>query len=191
MIVGFGLSDPKSCTIFDYGDDISGEPVRIAAKQINPYLVDAPTVLIHKRRKPLCPDAPEMSNGGKPTEGGNLLLSPAEADAIRHSDPVAAKYIRPFLGADEFINNLPRYCLWLADSTAQDRKLPGNTAPDASGCGHASGQPKSAYPKISGNSLPLWRNSPDGKCLLGNTRSIFRAKALPSCRILIRCDCKQ
>jgi hypothetical protein len=122
VIVGFGLSVPKSCILFDYGDDILGEPVRIAAKRINPYLVDAPTVLIQKRRKPLCPAAPEMSNGGKPTEGGHLLLSPAEADAIRHSDPVAAKYIRPFLMGEEFINNLPRYCLWLADSTAQDRK---------------------------------------------------------------------
>jgi hypothetical protein len=40
--------------LFDYGDDIAGEPVEIQAKQINPYLVDAPTVLIGKRRKPLC-----------------------------------------------------------------------------------------------------------------------------------------
>jgi hypothetical protein len=99
-----------------------GEPVRIAAKRINPYLVDAPTVLIQKRRKPLCPGAPEMVKGSQPTDGGHLLLSPEEAEAIRHRDPIAAKYIRPFLGADEFINNLPRYCLWLADSTAQDRR---------------------------------------------------------------------
>lgn len=51
-----------------------------------------------------------------------MLLSQAEADKIRATDPIAAKYIRPFLGSDEFINNLPRYCLWLVDSTAQDLK---------------------------------------------------------------------
>jgi hypothetical protein len=122
VIVGFGLSAPQRRTLFEYGDDIAGEPVAIAAKVINPYLVDAPTVLLDKRRKPLWNEAPEMVYGSKPTDGGHLLLSREEAEAIRHSDPIAAKYIRPFLGADEFINNLPRFCLWLTDSTAQDRR---------------------------------------------------------------------
>ncbi|MCX7067149.1 MAG: hypothetical protein NTW85_05600 [Methylococcales bacterium] len=110
-----------NCRLFDYGDNIKGEPTEIKATQINPYLVDAPTVLIDKRTKPLSPNAPEMTNGSKPTEGGNLLLSPEEADNIRQNDPIAANYIRPFLGSEEFINNLPRYCLWLKDSTATDR----------------------------------------------------------------------
>ncbi len=109
------------CRLFDYGDNIKGEPTEIKATQINPYLVDAPTVLIDKRTKPLSPNAPEMRNGSKPTEGGNLLLSQAEADSIRQNDPIAAQYIRPYLMGDEFINNLPRYCLWLKDSTANDR----------------------------------------------------------------------
>ena len=113
---------PTVSRLFDYGDDIAGEPVEIQAKQINPYLVDAPTVLIEKRRKPLCAGVPEMIYSNKPTDGRHLLLTQEEADAIRKSDPIAAKYIRPFLGAEEFINNLPRYCLWLKDSTAQDRK---------------------------------------------------------------------
>ena len=42
---------------------------------------------------------------------------------IRQTDPIAAKYIRPFLMGDEFINNIPRYCLWLKDSTAQIVKI--------------------------------------------------------------------
>jgi hypothetical protein len=51
--MGFGLQEPTSYRLFDYGDDIKGEPTEIKATQINPYLVDAPTVLIDKRRKPL------------------------------------------------------------------------------------------------------------------------------------------
>ena len=113
---------PTVCRLFDYGDDIAGEPVEIQAKQINPYLVDAPTVLIEKRSKPLSLNAPEMIYGSKPTDGGNLLLTEEEANTILQNDPIAAKYIRPFLGAEEFINNLPRYCLWLKNSTAQERK---------------------------------------------------------------------
>lgn len=122
VIVGFGLGDVNQKTLFDYGDDIKGEPLAVAANNINPYLVDAPNLLIDKRRKPLCDDAPEIAFGNMPNDGGNLLLSQAEADEIRASDAIAAKYIRRFLGADEFINNLPRYCLWLKDSTAADRK---------------------------------------------------------------------
>ncbi len=122
VIVGFGLGDVNQKTLFDYGDDIKGEPLEVAANNINPYLVDAPNLLIDKRRKPLCADAPEIAFGNMPNDGGNLLLSQAEADEIRARDAIAAKYIRRFLGADEFINNLPRYCLWLKDSTAADRK---------------------------------------------------------------------
>ncbi|MEI6267507.1 MAG: DNA methyltransferase [Methylococcaceae bacterium] len=114
---------PTICRLFDYGDDIAGEPIEIQVKQINPYLVDAPTVLIEKRRKPLCINIPNMANGGKPTEGGHLLLSASDANTIGQSDLIAAKYIRPFLMGDEFINGIKRYCLWLKDSTAQDRKL--------------------------------------------------------------------
>lgn len=122
VIVGFGLGDVNQKTLFNYSDDIKGEPLEVAANNINPYLVDAPNLLIDKRRKPLCADAPEIAFGNMPNDGGNLLLSQAEADEIRASDAIAAKYIRRFLGADEFINNLPRYCLWLKDSTAADRK---------------------------------------------------------------------
>ena len=114
---------PTSCRLFDYGDDIAGEPVEIQAKQINPYLVDAPTVLIEKRRKPLCPAAPDMTRGSSPVDGGNLLMTDEEAARIRLNDPTATQYIRPYLMGDEFINGIKRYCLWLKDSTAQDRKL--------------------------------------------------------------------
>ncbi len=121
VIIGFGLQKPVSCRLFDYAE-IAGEPSETQAKQINPYLVDAPIVFIEKRRKPLCADVPEMNFGSKPTDGGHLLLSPEEAEVIRQSDTVAAKYIRPFLGSEEFINSGVRFCLWLKDSTAAERK---------------------------------------------------------------------
>ncbi len=97
-------------------------PIEIQAKQINPYLVDVSTVLIDKSSKPLDLNAPKMTNGNKPADGGHLFLFREETDMIRQVDPIAAKYIRRFLGSEEFINNLSRYCLWLKKSTAQDRK---------------------------------------------------------------------
>lgn len=122
VIIGFGLKEPNSYRLFDYGDSGQGEPIEIRTTQINPYLIDAPAILIDRRRKPLNVHAPEMIKGNQPTDGGHLLLSTTEADKIRETDPVAAKYVRTILGAEEFIHNLQRYCLWLNDSTTQERR---------------------------------------------------------------------
>lgn len=120
VIVGFGLTAATPPRLFEYAD-IHAEAKEIKATQINPYLVDAPVVLIDKRRKPMQAWVQEMASGGKPTEGGNLLFDAAEAEHIRATDPVAAKYIRPYLMGDEFLNNIPRFCLWLKAATSVDR----------------------------------------------------------------------
>jgi len=122
VIMGFGLQEPDSYCLFDYSDGISGEPSKIKAKKINPYLVDAPTILIEKLTKPLSIGSHIMMNGGKPIEGGHLLLSEDEANNIHQNDPIASKYIRPYLMGNEFINGMQRYCLWLKDSTVADRR---------------------------------------------------------------------
>nr|WP_276709764.1 type IIL restriction-modification enzyme MmeI [Thiomonas arsenitoxydans] len=124
VIIGFGLREPQHCTLFDYGDDIKGDGQRITAKRINPYLVDAPDVVMTSRRTPI-QNVPEMVYGSKPTDGGHLLLTPEERAALLQSEPHAAKWIRPFLGADEFINKLPRYCLWMVGISPADlRAMP-------------------------------------------------------------------
>uniref|UniRef100_E6PW57 site-specific DNA-methyltransferase (adenine-specific) n=1 Tax=mine drainage metagenome TaxID=410659 RepID=E6PW57_9ZZZZ len=121
VIVGFGLTDPKHCAIFDYGNDPKGDGRRIDAKRINPYLVDAPDVALTNRRSPICSVA-EMVYGSKPTDAGHLLLDDEARSALLAVEPEAEKWIRPFLGADEFINGLSRWCLWLVDSTSAERR---------------------------------------------------------------------
>lgn len=120
VIMGFGLQELSNYRLFHY-ETIKGDPIETKVKQINPYLVDAPTVLIEKRRKPLIPIISEMIRGSSPVDGGNLLLSKDDAKAIILNDNIATKYIRPFLMGDEFINNIPRFCLWLKESTTNDR----------------------------------------------------------------------
>ncbi len=121
VIVGMTLKKPTRCKLWDYGDNITGEARPVSARRINGYLVDGPAVFIDKRRKPIC-SVTEMTKGSQPTDGGHLLLSPAEEQTVRSNDEVAAKFIRQFLGAEEFINKLDRYCLWLVDSTSEDRQ---------------------------------------------------------------------
>jgi len=124
VIIGFALREPNQHLIFDYGKNIKGEPTTTSARNINPYLVDAPTVLIDKRRTPICPVS-EMIRGSYPVDGGNLLLSDTEKEALVLAEPQAEKWIRPFLGSEELINNIPRWCLWLKGiSPAELRTMP-------------------------------------------------------------------
>jgi hypothetical protein len=123
VIVGFGPEDQTVKTIYEY-EDIKGLPHAVLVKRINAYLVDAPDVFLNKRTTPVCKVSP-MSNGGKATDGGNLLLSDEEKDALIAVEPKAANWIRPFLMGDEFINNIGRWCLWLVNiPPAELRAMP-------------------------------------------------------------------
>ncbi|NBI12353.1 N-6 DNA methylase [[Haemophilus] felis] len=94
--------------------DASGEISEKICQHINPYLIDAPNVIIDKAKKVISGEA-EMVYGNKPTDGGNLLMNTEEMQTLVQKEPLAKKYIRPFLGADEFINGKERWCLWFAD----------------------------------------------------------------------------
>jgi hypothetical protein len=62
-----------------------------------------------------------MMKGSQPTDDGFLTsISDEEASRIRESDPLAAKYLRRLLGADELINGIGRWCLWLVDANPAD-----------------------------------------------------------------------
>ena len=123
VIVGFGTEDPAAKTIYEY-EDIKGLPLAVAAKNINPYLIDAPTVFLEKQRSPLFTST-QMTRGSSPVDGGNLLMSDAEKEALLAVEPKASKWIRPYLMGDEFINNIGRWCLWLVDiPPAELRAMP-------------------------------------------------------------------
>ena len=94
--------------IFD-GDKV------IEADNINPYLMDGPTVFIESRAKPLC-NVPFITYGNKPTDDGNFILTEEERESIVRDTPELSTYIRRYVGARDFINNdAVRYCLWLKD----------------------------------------------------------------------------
>lgn len=78
---------------------------------INPYLVNADTVFIEKRSKPLC-KSDIMVYGSEPREGGFLILSDSEKDELIAETPISEKHIKRFVSSDDFINNKVRYCLW-------------------------------------------------------------------------------
>ncbi len=111
VIVGFSNYDKAPKRIYEY-DDIKGDSHEVIAKNINPYLVEGADIFIQSRGKPLH-QYPEMFKGSQPTDGGNLVLAEEEKKQLVRAEPDAGKWIRPYLGAEEFINNTKRYCLWL------------------------------------------------------------------------------
>ena len=95
------------------------------AGNINGYLLDAPNVFIKGRSKLLNPELPEMTKGSQATDGGNLLLSVEEKDELIAKYPAAEQFVKRFVGAEEFINNKLRYCLWLKGvAPSQYRSIP-------------------------------------------------------------------
>lgn len=115
VIVGFGSgrSGPKKLWL----EEELGGGLRYA-NNINPFLLSAADVYVWGRTSPLIPDIPVMSVGNEPRDGGHLSkLTAHDVEMIRLEDPVAAKYLRPLVGADEHLNSRHRFCLWLQDAT--------------------------------------------------------------------------
>jgi hypothetical protein len=95
----------------------------IEASNINAYLIDAPDAWIESRNKALC-DVPEMTTGNRPADGGHLIIEAADYEDFIKKEPAALPYIKKLTGAEEYINNKDRYCLWLVGiSPAQLRSM--------------------------------------------------------------------
>ncbi len=114
VIIGFALHDVAEKRLFDY-ETPKSDPHELIAIKINPYLVDAEDVFLETRRIPISGRIPPMMYGSMPIDDGCLILSPQERDRLVETEPEAAIWIRRILGSDEFINGIPRYCLWLTE----------------------------------------------------------------------------
>lgn len=113
IIVGFANFDTNKKYIFEY-ENINGDAQEISVKSINPYLIDAKNLLIKNLSNPIC-NVPKMISGSMPTDGGHFVLSKEEKDEFIKIEPEISKFIKPYIGAHDFLNNEKRYCLWLVD----------------------------------------------------------------------------
>ncbi|MDD2815572.1 MAG: class I SAM-dependent DNA methyltransferase [Thiotrichaceae bacterium] len=120
VIIGFGLEEREDIFIYDY-ETLKSEPVGRKVLSISPYLTDVSKVILSRRMKPLCQVA-EMVYGSKPADGGHLLMNEAEKLAYLAQEPQGEKFIRPFLGSEEFINGIKRWCFWLVEMQAEELK---------------------------------------------------------------------
>ena len=117
VIIGFSIApNTKPKVLF------TGERPQIAGN-INGYLIDAESVFVESRKKPVS-DVPDIGIGNMPLDGGNYLFTEEEKAAFIAIEPASEKWFRPWIGSHEFINRYFRHCLYLKDCPPGDlRKM--------------------------------------------------------------------
>lgn len=81
-------------------------------EEINCYLNEGKSVFVERINKSIS-EFPKMSFGSMPRDGGNLILSTEEKKQILSAYQKADRFIKRYMGADDYINGLERYCLWI------------------------------------------------------------------------------
>ena len=114
VIIGFSSCNSKKEKVIYLNDNHY-----ISTDNINGYLLNAPTVFIEKRSKPLC-DVPPFIRGCQPTDDGNFILTEDEKNELLAKEPHAAQFIRPFMMGKDFLMRNPRYCIWLLNANPSE-----------------------------------------------------------------------
>jgi len=112
VIVGLSRSAPSRRYLFDQGAD--GQTTLREAENITPYLTIGENIIISGQRSSIA-GLHDMSFGNMPIDGGNLLLTSAEVDALGLTNEQRERFIRRIYGSEEFIQGKCRYCLWILD----------------------------------------------------------------------------
>lgn len=94
-------------------------------ENINAYLMGADDIFVENSSIPISANAPCARSGNKPIDDGNYLFEKDEMIKFIKEEPKSEKYFRKWYGAVEFINQKPRYCLWLGECTPSElRTMP-------------------------------------------------------------------
>ncbi len=122
VIIGFAAFDTTNKRIYECHDNTASVA---SVKNVSPYLIEGPDVAVTSRSKPIC-DVPACEYGNKPADGGYLIVEEKDRKQFLAKNPGAKKFLRPLLCADEYLHNIPRWCLWLVDALPEDiRANPG------------------------------------------------------------------
>lgn len=119
VIIGFSVANIREEKLLFGLDSVS------KVKNINFYLKAGDVLFIENRTNPLLSKTSKITKGSQPTDSGNLIIQSDEIKEFIKKEPESEKFIRKLIGAQEFIKNKPRYCLWLTNaSPAELRSMP-------------------------------------------------------------------
>ena len=119
---------PANRPLYTY-PDINGEPLVGTCKIITPYLLDGtrlkdPHRLVKSESRPIN-GMPRLRIGSKPIDGGHYIFDSEEMALFLDQEPGAEPYLRPYIGAREYLQGGERWILALQDAHPSDlRRLP-------------------------------------------------------------------
>jgi len=116
VIIGFSKTNNDNKIIFDNDNN------KKIVKTINPYLIEAPNIIIESRNHPICDNVPPIVFGSM--ANGDLKITEEEYNTTFKENTELSPYVKLFLGSEEFINKTKRYCLWLKEATPEILKNP-------------------------------------------------------------------
>ena len=114
VVIGFAKFSRSEKFIFEGN-------LKKRADNINRYLFDGEDILVKSRNTPIC-KVPKMIYGNKPADGGYLIIEDEDYDEFIRTDPNAVKFIKPLIGASEYIKGKKRWCLWLEGADPSELK---------------------------------------------------------------------
>lgn len=129
QVVILGFVEQKDAPIdkklYEY-DDVNGPPSQTICKNISPYLINGdnlnnPYTVVKESSRPIN-GLKKLKTGTKPIDGGYYILSEVEKDELLKQEPQIEKYVRPFVGGEEFLQGDVRYLLILKDITPKELK---------------------------------------------------------------------
>ena len=105
--------------LFSY-PDINGDPEESDHAALSPYLFDAaglsdPHLVVREESTPIN-GMGRLIIGSKPIDGGSYIFDPAERGEFLEAEPEAAPWLRPFIGAREYLRGGERWILTLHDT---------------------------------------------------------------------------
>ena len=106
VIIGLRNNQLKSSKI------IFDDCRKIIVDNINPYLANAPNVIVSPQKFPLS-TLPQMVSGLKAGDDGNLILSEEEMKKLVKDYPQSEFFIKRYIGAKDFMHGINRYCIWI------------------------------------------------------------------------------
>lgn len=105
VIVGVSNDPTRDAKLFSDADE------RIV-DGIGPYLTPGSEIIVSRASSDLASKG-KMLRGNMPTDGGNFILSTAEAAALIAAGDLPKKFVRPLLGSAEVIDGTQRACIWI------------------------------------------------------------------------------
>lgn len=163
VIVGFSSKKLQTKKIiFDNG-------MESVVSKINAYQIEADNIFISSRKTPISKIKP-MIAPNKPCDYNFLKIEPHDYSDFIKNEPSSKKWIKKMVGAQEFIQNKERYCLWLVGITPNELKSMPMVLERVKKCKEA---------RLNANTTESLK--------LANTPTLFREQINPESYLIIPC----